>query len=963
MSDTIPFETRTLEQLPPATSVSPDALMAVQEPGGPVQKLKLRQLLGRLISTAGTYELQAQLFADLDYDATAITLVYGDPDPAKRGWYHKIGGVGAGSWNLFERFSDAIVADIVALKTVIEGLVADANLETVAGNIGAIISLAAAVADVTALAPYTAEIASAGTLVRTAHPFDYMEGHEGAELDTVWVAGAGLDQHVTQALTTDGRTFLDLNPDAPAVPVIRGLIHEETDATIDYATDVAERARMLGEHGVEQRIGFPKADYYVDSARGSDLWGGEALQWPKKSFAGLVQGLPFEGVREVVGSAAGAAMIDGAYWGNFSGGSEIEPPQFRYYVEGGVVNGSVTTKNRLVSPGKYQRGSATPTVALAGSGTGTPAAATANFGPAFQPGDTIGLMDGGYWRETLYPRCANLNIVNIPKPGQTRVPILDGADVIPPANFTASAHVDAGGVVYETSCVIDTANGGTSHNNGQAFTIWQNNSPADPGALNFAYYTYVASVAACAALPGSYYYPTTGGTLPGNGSTPITVYVHPLGSVNPSTPGVVTLETQKRYSALEFTRTGGARIEGVAVVRPFGNNGFNAGRDTILRRVLLGHGTAHNAVVKSGLAEDCILWDGDVQGEVARGGGGSHTAFVYYTEDASGLSGEWRRVMAIGPRADQRLHSPFLAHTSSPTEYELIKYGGCIVKNAAGFSGTIGTLRQHIVGNTLFAGGDTWGLLSNKAREVLFTENIAEFDATQTGTAIVIDGFLNGGADIERLVMENNAFNQRAPSTGQLVSVSQAVPLPCRNNVFVSRRTIGAVAMTQPIPAGGQYKDNITICAFANAGPWQRGLTAHPTSGARIDYNVYIQLDGSNPLWFFRTDTNANVTTLAAWKALGLDLNSVVLTEAQGNDLFLTGVAGAMAGDYRLNPYCDLRFSDGTPIVSRAGIRKFYDHNLRRIMPGQPWRLPRVPTSIAECHAFLTNPLAWDYYA
>jgi glycerophosphoryl diester phosphodiesterase len=104
----LPIETRTPDQLPTATAVSPDALTTVQEPGGPVQSLPIRALLGRLISTDTAYEEAAEpdgLLGDLDHDENSIGLVFADADPAKNGWYRKSGDAGAGGWSQFELLS------------------------------------------------------------------------------------------------------------------------------------------------------------------------------------------------------------------------------------------------------------------------------------------------------------------------------------------------------------------------------------------------------------------------------------------------------------------------------------------------------------------------------------------------------------------------------------------------------------------------------------------------------------------------------------------------------------------------------------------------------------------------------------------------------------------------------------------------------------------------------------------
>lgn len=108
----LPFETRTLEQLVPLTSLSPDALTAVQEPGGPVGRVSIKQLLGRLVQTDTAKETRADLLAELDHDEPAVGLVFADPDPAKNGWYRKTGASGTGTWTQFEKLSAFAAAEI-----------------------------------------------------------------------------------------------------------------------------------------------------------------------------------------------------------------------------------------------------------------------------------------------------------------------------------------------------------------------------------------------------------------------------------------------------------------------------------------------------------------------------------------------------------------------------------------------------------------------------------------------------------------------------------------------------------------------------------------------------------------------------------------------------------------------------------------------------------------------------------
>ncbi|WP_242770666.1 hypothetical protein [Sphingopyxis sp. YF1] len=123
MADTVPFETRTLEQMARATAVSPKALIGCQEPGGSMQSVEARRLFGKLLQVDTAYETEAApagLQGDLAWPAFSCGFVYADPTPAKNGWWRKIGAPGAGSWEQFEKLSSEAAAEV-------QGLVGDAQ--------------------------------------------------------------------------------------------------------------------------------------------------------------------------------------------------------------------------------------------------------------------------------------------------------------------------------------------------------------------------------------------------------------------------------------------------------------------------------------------------------------------------------------------------------------------------------------------------------------------------------------------------------------------------------------------------------------------------------------------------------------------------------------------------------------------------------------------------------------------
>lgn len=123
--------TVTLDQLPVLAALSPDALTIAQEPSGPMGRVSIKTLLGRLISTDTAKTTRALLYADLAHDASAIALVYADPTAALNGWYRKAGASGTGAWAQFEKLSAQAAAEVQAAidaaATTLEGYVTSAG--------------------------------------------------------------------------------------------------------------------------------------------------------------------------------------------------------------------------------------------------------------------------------------------------------------------------------------------------------------------------------------------------------------------------------------------------------------------------------------------------------------------------------------------------------------------------------------------------------------------------------------------------------------------------------------------------------------------------------------------------------------------------------------------------------------------------------------------------------------------
>jgi hypothetical protein len=520
-------------------------------------------------------------------------------------------------------------------------------------------------------------------------------------------------------------------------------------------------------------------------------------------------------------------------------------------------------------------------------------------------GKSVGLARGSYWREMLKPAVR----IRVGAYGAGAAPILDAANVIPAGNFALSAHSDAAGVVYETTLTRDT-NG--NYRGWDIYLLWENG----------AWLNRVASVALCAATPGTYFpNPNVGATS--------TVYVHPLGSTNPTSDGK-TYEAAIRSGGFEGYGIDGLVLENFGVDRNLGHyGGITAGRNSTIRRCLANRGGVHNIIPKSGLMEDVVCFDADPAQS-------NQIPITFYEQDPSTQSWIVRRCIVSTPG---KTVTSLYSH-GSPNKYLSGKVEGIIA------NGYVWNSTQTQENNDVCVIGDSDRALqidtsvTNAVVRRLFAKT-----TNNNNTVYLPSG---GSSDFE---MSHSCIYTTGPNqAGGVVGVSTTGRTLIQNNTVYSQ--------SPALPGGRTHKFNINIWdATTNA-----FLTVGPTVIER-DYNVYIKANTGLIIW--RTVTGGTIyTTIESWReASGRDINSVLLTAAQGDDLFLNGLAGLANGDFRLNPACALMFADGvTPLVGNAGPQEYYDWNTHTVKPGQPARWPVPPATKAECEAYILDPKAWNFY-
>jgi hypothetical protein len=96
------------DAVPEALTVGEEMFALAFNPAGPLQKVKMKRLLAKLISTDLVKSTRADLFADLAWAADNVALVHNDPTGTYNGWYRKTGASGAGAWVQFEELAKSV---------------------------------------------------------------------------------------------------------------------------------------------------------------------------------------------------------------------------------------------------------------------------------------------------------------------------------------------------------------------------------------------------------------------------------------------------------------------------------------------------------------------------------------------------------------------------------------------------------------------------------------------------------------------------------------------------------------------------------------------------------------------------------------------------------------------------------------------------------------------------------------
>jgi hypothetical protein len=565
-------------------------------------------------------------------------------------------------------------------------------------------------------------------------------------------------------------------------------------------------------------------------------------------------------------------------------------------------------------------------------------------------GVTIRLADGSFWRESL--DLSALSGVMI----SSGIATIDGADVVDSLSphpilanvWMTNWRINSFETIPELFQIVCSQGTDT-----ESATLLRDVTTASLG----------NNESQVATTPGSYFFDKASEIL----------YIHPRGSLDPTTSGQTFIATKRLY----VLRTGAhGTVEGV-ITR---NNGHNDGslilgkESGIVRRTIARSGHKHNALVAaagSPVVEDTIVLEAR---EADAAGGGA--MIVFYARDPNACDIIIRRLMAIGSLDSTHLVNTTATYAHGGGYADLVRSinveGLAVDRIGYTFSGA--TRRMTITGGHL----DHFGVLPNIGTGTAPAEYLVDLRYLTGRHTIPLSNKTSGNT----YQLRDSAFYWDADGsfmqmigTGSTALIMDHVSLLSNSGSKLSLGTATMSSITQ------------TYCVLTGANQAQTYLAVKPTGIPYIgDHNVFWRGWRNTSSAFIGLYHGSGVTTLSDWQArTGQDANSVTLATvdqvAGGASAFWLGwslapsgtdltTVGPAIGDFRINPNARVYsaagvsyvgvFPDGVPITA-AGPQGHWDFNLHAVVSGPPQAWPVIPTTVSECESYIAAPEAWRW--
>jgi hypothetical protein len=436
-------------------------------------------------------------------------------------------------------------------------------------------------------------------------------------------------------------------------------------------------------------------------------------------------------------------------------------------------------------------------------------------------GQRIALKAGSHWRETLTVPAANITVTSY---GRGRRPLLDASDVVTPALWSETPGTEN---VYQATVPIDADPNITWVN------AWEDGN----------FLVRATSIANCDATPGSYY-PSAD---TGNGTIPITLYIHASDGSDPGANGRLYEYSKRQYAFVSVDPD--VKVIGLWTRRNLNNNGSLAltGLGSLAEQTLITDGGKHNAYISPGVS----MTDVTLENQYYAG-----NDFIMVVMNANGMPGDttFTRVRAYSTTSTGLVGSGIGSHSNDGNP----------------FTGTFTCIDCRVDNQ---GAGFTPGGWNN----VVLTRPIT----AGTATAVGVIGRLNTSITDGNLV----ALNGRGITNGDpltegsnIVIQNTAVTSTGNNAILLGGTSITMTSSTISTTDGIYGPVYLTGGNFTLTGNTiNRGATSNqpfyvvPSGVTAVsDYNTFLaNATTGTPFWF-----GANQYSFTQWQALGFDVHS-----------------------------------------------------------------------------------------
>lgn len=540
---------------------------------------------------------------------------------------------------------------------------------------------------------------------------------------------------------------------------------------------------------------------------------------------------------------------------------------------------------------------------MAGSGTQGDPFTTLNDLPSLSGGEVVAIERGSSYGvgDGLYEQTKALEFIDY---GNGPLPFFDLSKELPDADWSLASSQS--NTYVQTQTLIGGA-GVRTH------ILWQDGSIL----------TRQSSVSGVESNPGSYYVNTA--------SSPVSIYVHPEGSTNPSSDGSL-YEWNGQDHVLDLQNFNGTAtqqvIRGLHVRRPLSDSGALVVDAGTIEQVLVEEGGKHHVISGGGTLKDVVFFGGDPNRNLL-----ASIGCVYFRGSNPGGPDQ--------PAVVENIISVNAGHqvvsTNAHAGFEAMDLSGAVAWSESSGNRLAVTKSSGAVLRGLFLHGP--GSMATTSNGGTVQHSIADGLGFSSGSRL-----LEGGTTVENTVVFDHQIKNKA-NGANTVTVKNCVIVAANKNVFGNTNSNVPILNIQNsiviMIGGGIVSGNYTLtgdhCIFADHIPGQE-----------------IDVQGNQTLSDLQTNT-------------GAFSNSVYVTRGQ-LDALLQG--DMWTGDFRIDEAADVTSADGTVYsgqlpdgtsLSEVGLQSYWSYADRQSKSGALSQWPTPPTTRAEAKQFVEDPSAWDW--